>query len=611
MLLSPHIRLVAAFNHQHIFLDPSPDAAASIAERRRLFALPRSSWADYDRTLISPGGGVFERSLKSIPLTSEVKALLAIDANSATPADLIRAMLRAPVDLLWFGGIGTYVKTSQESNADVGDRANDALRIDAREIAAKVVSEGANLGVTQRGRIEYALKGGRINTDAIDNSAGVDTSDHEVNLKILLDAVVATGTLDAAARNRELASVTDEVAALVLRDNYLQGQALSLAEAERAENLDRQVRLMHRLEREGKLARAIEFLPDDETLTARAAGGTGLTRPELAVLLAYAKTTLYADLLKSELPDDPALANDLLLYFPKPFAERFRPAIEQHRLRREIIATFIANSIVNRAGITFTADLAETTGRGAGDVALAYAITRDVFALRPMWDAIEALDGVVPAALQYEMLLAIRRLTERAATWFLQSGLALDLRARVGEFGDGVVALRDNFSEILPPIEAAALQSRAAELVERGVPRPLAERVAGLDHLVAAVEIIRLADLARHDLLATGRIYFGLGARLSLDALRAAAAQLRPETAWQKQAVAALVDDFYQHQSQLTGQILESGAAASVEPFLAEHAAALAPLEALLQDIAAVARPDLAMLTVANRRLRALASGSR
>jgi glutamate dehydrogenase len=608
MLLSPHIRLVAAFNHQHIFLDPAPDAAASFAERRRLFALPRSSWADYDKSLISKGGGIFERSLKSIPLTLEIKALLTLDAGSATPADLIRAMLRAPVDLLWFGGIGTYVKARQESHAEVGDRANDALRIDAREIAARVVGEGANLGVTQRGRIEYALKGGRINTDAIDNSAGVDTSDHEVNLKILLDAVVAAGHLDVAGRNRELAAVTDEVAALVLRDNYLQGQALSFAETQGADVLDQQLRLMRRLEHAGKLARAIELLPDDETLASRAAARIGLTRPELAVLLAYAKTTLYADLLDSELPDDPALAGDLLLYFPKPFAERHRPAIERHRLRREIIATYTANSVVNRVGITFVGDLAEKTGRVAGDVALAYAITREIFALRPAWGAIEALDGVAPAALQYEMLLAIQRLTERVTVWFLQSGLALDLRARIADFGDGIAMLAEHLIEILPPGGTAALASRAAALVARGAPAALAERIAGLDHLAAAVDIVSLAAAAPRELLATGRIYFALGARLSLDALRAAAGQLRPETTWQKMAVAAVLDDFYQHQSELTRQIVETDLA-SLQEFLADHAAALGPLDALLHDIAAAGRPDLAMLTVANRQLRGLASG--
>jgi glutamate dehydrogenase len=608
MLLSPHIRLVAAFNHQHIFLDPSPDAAAGLAERRRLFALPRSSWADYDRSLISAGGGIFERSLKSIPLTQEVRSLLAIDASSATPADLIRAMLRAPVDLLWFGGIGTYVKASRESHAEVGDRANDALRVDGKEIAAKVVGEGANLGVTQRGRIEYALKGGRINTDAIDNSAGVDTSDHEVNLKILLGAVVAAGGLDVAARDRELAAVTDEVAALVLRDNYLQGQALSLAETQGAAVLDQQVRLMRRLERAGKLARTIEFLPDDETLTARAAGRIGLTRPELAVLLAYAKTTLYADLLDSALPDDPALAGDVLLYFPQALSERYRPAMEQHRLRREIIATFMANSIGNRAGITFVNDLAEKTGRNAGDIALAYAITRDVFALRPAWDAIEALDGKAPAALQYEMLLAIQHLTERATSWFLQSGLALDLQGCIGDFGPGVAMLTENLAVILPARDAAALTSRTADLVKRGATAALAVRIAGLDHVVAAIEIVRIAKTARRDLLATGRIYFAIGARLSLDALREAAAQLRPETPWQKMAIAALIDDFYQHQSELAHRMVEAGPDASLETFLADHAVAMAPLDALFQELAAAAHPDLAMLTVANRQLQALAS---
>jgi glutamate dehydrogenase len=526
-----------------------------------------------------------------------------------TPAELIRAMLRAPVDLLWFGGIGTYVKASNESAADAGDRANDALRIDGREIAARVVGEGANLGVTQRGRIEYALKGGRINSDAIDNSAGVDTSDHEVNLKILLNAVEAAGGFDRAGRDKQLAALTDEVAALVLRDNYLQGEALSLAERQGVDVLDQQIRLMRGLERNGKLSRSIEFLPDDETLAARATSRVGLTRPELAVLLSYAKMTLDAELLPSALPDDPELVGDLLRYFPTPLVERYRPAIEQHRLRREIIATFVANSLVNRAGITFASEMKEKSGRGAGDVAHAYAITRDAFRLRPLWHDIEALDNKVPAALQYDLMLDIARLVGRVTLWLLRSGLPLDLRARVAQFGAGIATLESGLAGILPAAEAATLAGRIAEIVARGIPNALASRIAGLEFLVSATDIVRLAEESGRDLIAIGRLYFAVGSRFALDVLREAAETLRPETNWQKMAIGALIDDFFQHQTELTRKAL--GKEASADPlaeFLARHDGEIGPLDALLGEIRAAPAIDLAMLTVANRQFRALAA---
>jgi glutamate dehydrogenase len=610
MLLSPHIKLIGAFNHLHIFIDPAPDPARSLKERQRLFDLPRSSWSDYDAKLISKGGGVFERNVKSIALTPEIKAAFGIAVDHMTPAELIRAMLRAPVDLLWFGGIGTYVKASTESAAEAGDRANDPLRIDGREIAARVVGEGANLGVTQRGRIEYALKGGRINTDAIDNSAGVDTSDHEVNLKILLNAVEAAGGFDRAGRDKALAAMTDEVAGLVLRDNYLQGEAISLAERQGVDLLDQEIRLMRGLERAGKLSRTIEFLPDDETLTTRAASRIGLTRPELAVLLSYAKTTLDAELLPSALPDDPELVGDLLRYFPAPLVARYRPAIERHRLRREIIATFVANSLVNRAGITFANEMKERSGRSAGDVAHAYAIIRDAFYLRPFWHAVEALDNIVPAALQYDLMLDAKRLLERATLWLLRSGLTLDLRARVEQFAPGIATLGARLTEILPEPEAAALIARVAALRERGVPEPLAARVPRLDYLVSSADIVRLAEATQGDLIAVGRAYFAVGARFALDLLRAAAEHLQPGTNWQKMAITALIDDFFQHQAELTRKVLDdpAGSGDPLAAWLVRHPDEVAALDALIAEMRAAPTIDLAMLTVANRQLRALAA---
>ncbi|MEQ9448073.1 MAG: NAD-glutamate dehydrogenase, partial [Rhodospirillaceae bacterium] len=350
MLLSKHIRLIAAFNHMHIFIDPNPNAAKSYVERKRLFELPRSSWTDYNAKLISKGGGIFERSAKTIKLSPEARACFGLTKDTVAPNELIQAMLRTPVDLLWFGGIGTYIKAQTESSADVGDRANDAIRINGQEVQAKVVGEGANLGCTQKGRIEYAQKGGRLNTDSIDNSAGVDCSDHEVNIKILLGAVVAKGGLTETQRNKLLAKMTGEVGELVLKHNYNQTQAISSIQAKGVHTLDNQIRLMRLLEKRGLLERAVEFLPDDEQLSERAAQHRGLTRPELSVLIAYAKNWLYDELLKSDLPDDPFLLDEIVQYFPSDLRQKYLPEMKTHRLRREIIATRFTNSMVNRVG---------------------------------------------------------------------------------------------------------------------------------------------------------------------------------------------------------------------------------------------------------------------
>ncbi len=611
MLLSKHIKLLGAFDHRHIFVDPDPaDPAKSWKERKRLFGLPRSSWADYDPKVISAGGGVFERSAKSIALSAEIRARFGISAERVTPADLMRAILTAEADLLWFGGIGTYVKATNESNAEAGDRANDALRISGAEIRAKVVGEGANLGVTQRGRIEYALKGGRINTDAIDNSAGVDTSDHEVNIKIPLNGLVASGALTIEERNATLAAMTDEVAQLVLQDNYLQGQTLSLAQTREAELVDQLWRLIRTLERAGRLDRGLEFLPDDETLAARAAQRQGLTRPELAVLLAYVKNTLYADLLPTDLPDEPQLAGDLTRYFPKPMVKRFRAAIEGHRLRREIIATFVTNSLVNRAGITFVHEMVERSGRGPADVARAYAIARDAFALRPLWTAIDALDNKVPATVQYGMHLAAVRLVERTTVWLLRSGLPLDIGARVEAFAPGIATLDTDLPDILPEAERATLAAAASTLAGQGVPTPLAGRVARLPWLASAVDVIRLAEPAGRDPADVGRVYYAVGGRFGLDRLRRAAASLKAETPWQKLAAAALVDEFYALQSTLAAGVLAAADAAPLDAWSAARRGEIASVEAMIAELVAAPDLDLAMLTVAARRLRALAEAA-
>ncbi len=606
MLMSRRLRLLAAFDHRHVFVDPDPDPERSYAERERLFRLLRSSWADYDRTLISEGGGVFERGAKSVAISPQVKRLFAIDADRLTPAELIRKLLAAPVDLLWFGGIGTYVKAPRESHAEVGDRANDALRINADEIRAKVVGEGANLAVTQRGRVAYALNGGRIDTDAIDNSAGVDTSDHEVNLKILIDRAIVTGALSAEERLPLLHAMTEDVAALVLRDNYLQGEALSVAEARGAAALDRQARLIRDLERSGRLDRALEFLPDDETLAVRAADRRGLVRPELAVLLAHAKLALDDELLASDLPDMPELAEELHGYFPAALRDRLGPLIPTHPLRREITATLVTNDLVNRAGITFISDMRARTGRSAPEIARAYLIVRDIFELRRLWAEIEALDDKVAARVQSEMLLEIALVVEHSAAWLLRHR-RLDLAAETARLMPGVRSLARSLAGLLPPRDNSLAAERSLRLTEAGVPSALAARIGGMMFLAPALDIAELAEAAGQPLDRAARVYYGAGVRFALDEMRAAARRLPAETQWQKLAIEATVDDLVTLQADIVQRILASEHAGDADPlaaWTAANAASLTPAEVLARELRASTAADLALLVVAARQLR-------
>jgi glutamate dehydrogenase len=605
MLRSRHTRLIGAFNHLHIFIDPDPDAAASYAERERLFRMGRSSWADYNPVLISPGGGVFERSAKSVPISPEMKRVFGVAEDTLTPAELIRHMLTAEIDLLFFGGIGTYVKAHAESQAEVGDRANDAVRVDGEALRAKVVGEGANLGVTQRGRIAYALKGGRIDTDAIDNSAGVDMSDHEVNIKILLGGAIAAGALGRQERDPLLAEMAEDVAVLVLRDNYLQGEALSVAEAQGPAALDRQTRLIRDLERAGRLDRSLEFLPDEEALASRAAARQGLVRPELAVLLAYAKMSLDGELLGSDLPDDPELAVDLRAYFPGALRERVSAQIAAHALHREITATVLANDLVNRAGITFVNDMRARTGRAAPDVARGYRIVREVFALPKLWAEIEALDNKVAARVQADMLLDVAVLVDHATVWLLRKD-RLDLGREIGRLGPSTVVLAEGLAELLPPRDRIAVDQRAARFAAAGVPDPLARRVGAIAFLAPAPEIADLAERVDRPLDRTARAYYGVGARFALDEMRAAAARLPAETPWQKQAIETMIDDLFSLQGDFAERVLQSGAdgADPVDAWSKAQAATLAPAEASVAELRAAAAPDLAMLVVAGRQLR-------
>ncbi|MBV8088564.1 MAG: NAD-glutamate dehydrogenase, partial [Alphaproteobacteria bacterium] len=606
MLISRHLKLCGAFNHLHIFVDPDPDAEKSFAERRRLFRLSRSSWSDYDGALISAGGGVFDRRAKSINISLEMKRAFDIEADRLTPAELIRKLLTASVDLLWFGGIGTFVKAPDESHLEVGDRANDALRINGNEIRAKVVGEGANLAVTERGRVAYALAGGRINTDAIDNSAGVDMSDHEVNIKILIAHAIASGALPAAEREPLLAAMAQDVAALVLRDNYLQGEALSVAEARGVGVLDRQVRLMRDLERSGRLNRALEFLPDDETLAERIAQRRGLVRPELAVLLAYAKMSLYNELLASDLPDAPELADELRDYFPGAVRDRLSAQIAAHPLRREITATVVTNDLVNRAGITFVSEMQSRTGRSVLEITRAYTIVREVFDLRALWAEIDALDHKVAAQAQIEMLLQISGMVEQSAAWLLRRR-QLELGREIARLTPGAHGIAASLFELLPASDRSVFNERSRRQREAGVPQRLAERLAGLGFLASALDITELAERTAQPLDRTARVYYGAGARFGLSEMRAAARRLPSESSWQKLAIEETVDDLFSIQADVAARILASEHVMSADPledWIVARATALVQADAMLRELRAAATPDLAMLVVASRQLR-------
>ncbi len=613
MLLSQHIALVGAFNHMHIFVDPDPDPETSWQERKRLFDLPRSAWSDYNAKLISKGGGIFERKAKSIPVSAEMKRCFGLEGDKATPNTLMTAMLKADVELLWFGGIGTYIKSSQETNQDAGDRANDAIRIDGRDVRAKVMGEGANLGTTQRGRIEFALSGGHGNTDSIDNSAGVDCSDHEVNIKILLGEVVSAGDMTRKQRDALLVKMTDEVADLVLRDNYLQSHSISVTNSLGMHLLDRLARFMRVLEKAGRLDRAIEYLPDDEIIAERLAAGIGLTRPEISVLLSYSKITLYDELLSSDLPDDPYMSRDLSQYFPKPLREKFKKQISKHRLRREIVATVVTNDIVNRAGITFMHEVREKSGLLAADVARAYTISREVFGMQALYAQIEALDNQVPAAVQTAMQTECGRSIERTTVWILRHATRpLSIENEVATYAEEINRIAENLQDILMESDREVLAARTSSLTASGVPDLLAQRIASLPLLYAGCDIVRIARGGSMGVLEVGKAYFAIGARFGFDWLRRAAGRLPSDSAWDKLAVTAIVDDLYGHQGELTSRVVNGGAKEldAPEEIIDIWADGRRPLvartEQLLGELQTVGTPDLAMLAVANRQLRAM-----
>ena len=518
MLREKTIKLVAAFDHRDIFIDPNPDPEKSFAERARMFALPRSSWQDYDKALISKGGGVFARAAKEITLSAEAQALLGLNKAKTTPHEAISAILKAQADLLFFGGIGTYVRAASESDEMVGDRANDAIRVTGGELRCKVIGEGANLGMTQRGRIEAALRGIKLNTDAIDNSAGVNTSDVEVNIKIALGAPVRAGKLTIDKRNALLTEMTDEIAHLVLRNNYLQTLAISLAERRGLEDLGFHQRLMQTLEARGELDRGVEFLPDDMEIAERVRRGQAFTRPELAVLLAYGKIALYTELLDSAVPDDPYLGRELGRYFPKALNERFADALAQHRLRREIIATQLANSIINRGGPSLVVRIADQTGAAASGIAAAFAAVRDSYGMPALNDAVGDLDGKVPGKVQLGLYAAVEDLLRDRLVWFLRNvDMSKGLAGVVEHYRNGIAALSQALASALPPEAASARTARGAELQSAGVSDELARRFADLPELAAAPDIVLVADRTKKPVAEVAATYFAAQAFFRLD----------------------------------------------------------------------------------------------
>ncbi|MGO1626311.1 MAG: NAD-glutamate dehydrogenase, partial [Halomonadaceae bacterium] len=567
MLLSDQIELVGAFNHLHIFVDPTPDAATTFVERQRLFDMPRSSWEDFDKSLMSEGGGIFSRSAKSIAITPQMQQVFGISESHLTPNELIHAMLTAKVDLVWNGGIGTYVKGSDETDADVGDKANDALRVNGAELNCRVVGEGGNLGCTQRGRMEAAANGIRVYADFIDNAGGVNCSDHEVNIKILIDDVVKRGDMTDKQRNQLLADMTEEVADLVIKDNYRQTQALDLSELLSQQNIGPYRRFISELEEAGEIDRELEFLPADDVLKERMANAHGMFLPELSVLISYAKSTLKGDLIESDVPDDSYVHQHLERLFPQVLVERYTDEMYNHRLKREIVATQVANDLVDHMGIVFVRRLMDSTGLGRADIARAYIVARESFNLPALWADIEALDNRVPGHVQYSMMLGLMRMTRRATRWFLRQHTGLSVQETIEYFGPRLATLQDNIGELLSGEELDAWQTRSDELVDAGVPETLADNVAAAPSLYAGLGIIQAARQTDEAPQRVAEVFYEIGSRLELPWMIQQVSQLEARDAWQAQARETFRDDIDRQQLALTTSVLtlEAGSGSAEE----------------------------------------------
>ena len=619
MLLSPHIQLVAAFDHRHIFLDPNPDPRASFGERRRLFDLPRSSWADFRPEVISQGGGVHPRTAKSIPITDQVRRRLGLAAEvvALPPNQLIRAILTAPVDLFFNGGIGTYVKGSRETALDVGDRANDGIRINGSQLRCRVVGEGGNLGLTQLGRVEAARSGVLLNTDAIDNSAGVSTSDHEVNIKILVDEAVHDGEITERQRDELLHGMTDEIAEMVLTDNYLQNVHLTASGRLAGRSLSVQARLMRELEARDELDRSLEFLPDDDEIAERTALGEGLTSPERSVLMAYVKNVTTDALDDSSLPDDPYFMATLADYFPEVLREPFAEGMKRHALRRQIVVTCLVNDMVNRGGSTFPFRVAEELGAGPAETVRGFVFTRDVFRMQDLWRRIAALDHLVPAEVQEDMYLQLRRLLDRGTRWLIQTkGATLDLQHEVDYYAPIVQDLGSRIGELLRGSEAAELRADRALLEQQGVPEDVAHDVAGVLFRFQLLDIATVAARVSEEPPDVASLYFAISERFGVDRLLSGISTLPREGRWQTLARQSVRSDLYSAVASLTAEVLRETESTEdpdsrIDRWQSARSTEVHRAREILHEIDTLEQQDLATLSVALRAVRTLLTQSR
>jgi glutamate dehydrogenase len=558
MLRSEHIKLVAAFDHRDIFIDPTPDAKKSFAERTRMFNLPRSSWEDYDPKLISTGGGVFKRTAKSITLTPEIKKLFNLEVDQIAPNELIKVILTAPVDLLWNGGIGTYVKANFERNADIGDRTNDFVRVNGGQLRAKVIGEGGNLGCSQLGRVEYSLQGGRCNTDFIDNSGGVDCSDHEVNIKILLNEVVAKNDLTEKQRNKLLADMTDEIAILVLSDNYQQALAISLAHVHAKTHAELYRRYLSDKEKAGLIDRQLEFLPTDKELVERKIQNISLTRPELAVVLSYSKINLKAAILASDIPEDAFLKHIITTAFPQMLQKKFSSQIMVHRLHREIIATQISSNLVNQMGAVFIYRMQDETGASVAEIVRAYSAAAEIFKVEGLYELVNGLDQQVPADIQIEMLLHVKRLLRRATRWLLRNRrIQLDVKECISYFGNGVAKIIDVIPSLMVGVTKEYMENLTRQFIEVGLSPAIASRIAGCRAMYTALNIVDLATQFKFDLVESAKVFFAVGAKLELAWFRDQMNANATEDYWDSIARASLRDDLDIQQRIITISILQ------------------------------------------------------
>ncbi|MGY8811596.1 MAG: NAD-glutamate dehydrogenase [Pseudomonadales bacterium] len=617
MLLSRQLKLVAAFNHQHIFIDPNPDTESSFVERQRLFDLPRSSWADYDASLISEGGGLFARSLKQVSLTPQMRELFDIKEEKLTPTELIHQLLKAPVDLIWNGGIGTYVKGSVETHADVGDKANDTLRVNGRDLRCRVVGEGGNLGMTQLGRIEFCLNGGAVNTDFIDNAGGVDCSDHEVNIKILLNEVVASQDMTAKQRNKLLASMTDSVSELVLGNNYKQTQAISLAQRLASQTMGEYQRFISAMENSGKLNRALEFIPDDEQMAERKARGKGLTRAELSVLISYSKADLKEALVASDVPEDSYLAAELETAFPAVLLKKYQQALSDHRLRREIVSTQLANNLVNHMGITFLRRLEQSTGAAPSDIARAYVVARDVFHLQEHFAGIEKLDYQIPADVQLELMEELMRLGRRATRWFIRNRRTeLVPEREVAHFAPCVQALSERFDQLLGGEIRRLWDERYQHYADNAVPEGIARVVAGTGHAYTLLGIVEAADATGQSPERVAQVFFAMGSQLQLPWFNQQVSNLVVDNHWQALARESYRDDLDWQARTMTISALQSADESMpvdelVDSWMAQNQQMVQRWQAMLTELKNAGAGDYPMVAVAMRELLDMAQSAR